>query len=130
MLMDIRMPKIGGLEATRKIKEECPQSSVLIVTTHASQEYLAEAVRAGAAGYVLKEATKGQLVSAVRRALDGESPLNQELAMRLLRRLLEHTQDQGHAHPGPSGRSSEERPAHPSPLRVRFLQESLRSCGC
>jgi DNA-binding NarL/FixJ family response regulator len=101
VLMDVRMPKIDGLEATRKIKEECPQSSVLIVTTHASQEYLAEAIRAGAAGYVLKEATKGQLVSAVRRALDGESPMNQELAMRLLRRLVEHTPDQGQADPNP-----------------------------
>jgi DNA-binding NarL/FixJ family response regulator len=123
VLMDVRMPKIDGLEATRKIKEECPQSSVLIVTTHASQEYLAEAIRAGAAGYVLKEATKGQLVSAVRRALDGESPMNQELAMRLLRRLVEHTPDQGQADPNPSGRSSEERLAGPSPFELLTPRE-------
>ena len=110
VLMDVRMPKMDGLEATRTIREECPQTSVLIVTTHACQEYLAEAIRVGAAGYVLKEATKGQLVGAVRRALDGESPMNQELAMRLLRRLVEHSPDPGYTNPSPSRRSSEERP--------------------
>ena len=94
VLMDVRMPKIDGLAATRAIKERCPQASVLIVTTHESQEYLVEAIRAGAAGYVLKEATKGQLVGAIRRVLDGEPSLNQELAMRLLHRLLDETAKQ------------------------------------
>jgi DNA-binding NarL/FixJ family response regulator len=124
VLMDVRMPKMDGLEATRKIKEACPQTSVLIVTTHESQEYLAEAIRAGAAGYVLKEATKGQLVGAVRRALEGESPMNEELAVRLLRRLVEHSpNNQGHADLSPSGRSSEERPAGPSPLGLLSPRE-------
>src|SRR3712207_4093820 len=58
ILMDVRMPMMDGLEATRAIKQELPKVSILIVTTHESQEYLLEAIRAGAAGYVLKEATK------------------------------------------------------------------------
>ena len=89
VLMDVRMPKMDGLEATRAIKEERPQTSVLVVTNHQNPEYLLEAVRAGAAGYVLKEATKRELLEAVRKVLSGESPLNQMLAMRLLRRLAD-----------------------------------------
>ncbi len=90
VLMDVRMPSMDGLEATRKIKERCPKIGVLIVTTHESDEYLLEAIRAGAAGYVLKEATKQQLLDAVRRVLDGEFPFDHEPARRLLRRLVEH----------------------------------------
>ncbi len=89
VLMDVRMPKMDGLEATRAIKEERPQTSVLVVTSHHNPEYLLEAVRAGAAGYVLKEATKHELLEAVRKVLSGESPLDQMLAMRLLQRLAD-----------------------------------------
>lgn len=78
---------MDGLQATRAIKEERPTTSVLVVTSHENPEYLLDAIRAGAAGYVLKEATRHELLSAVRGTLQGESPLNQELAMRLLRRL-------------------------------------------
>ena len=77
VLMDVRMPKMDGLEATRAVKAECPKTSVLVVTSHESTEYLLDAVRAGAAGYVLKDATHKQLINAIRRCLSGESPLNQ-----------------------------------------------------
>src|SRR5215203_6647068 len=87
ILMDVRMPVMDGLEATRRIKEEMPQVSVVMVTMHENPDYLFEAVKAGAAGYVLKDASGERLLGAVRRTLEGESPLNQELAMRLLVRL-------------------------------------------
>jgi two-component system, NarL family, response regulator LiaR len=87
VLMDVRMPVMDGLEATRQIKRECPETSVLMVTTYESSEYLFEAIKAGAAGYVLKNASKPQLSNAIRRTLGGESPLNQELAMEMLKRL-------------------------------------------
>ncbi len=87
VLMDVRMPVMDGLEATRQIKRECPETSVLMVTTYESSDYLFEAIKAGAAGYVLKNATKPQLSNAIRRTLGGESPLNQELAMEMLRRF-------------------------------------------
>jgi DNA-binding NarL/FixJ family response regulator len=64
-----------------------PKTSVMMVTMHENPDYLFEAVKAGAAGYVLKDASGERLLSAVRRTLEGESPLNQELAMRLLVRL-------------------------------------------
>src|SRR5215203_694537 len=87
VLMDVRMPVMDGLEATRKIKQEMPKTSVMMVTMHENPDYLFEAVKAGAAGYVLKDASGERLLGAVRRTLEGESPLNQELAMRLLVRL-------------------------------------------
>src|SRR5215207_655271 len=87
VLMDVRMPVMDGLEATKKIKQEMPKTSVMMVTMHENPDYLFEAVKAGAAGYVLKDASGERLLSAVRRTLEGESPLNQELAMQLLVRL-------------------------------------------
>jgi two-component system, NarL family, response regulator LiaR len=87
VLMDVRMPIMDGLEATKHIKAEMPKTSVMMVTMHENPDYLFEAVKAGAAGYVLKDASGERLLGAVRRTLEGESPLNQELAMRLLVRL-------------------------------------------
>jgi DNA-binding NarL/FixJ family response regulator len=88
VLMDVRMPVMDGLEATREIKRECPETSVLMVTTYESSDYLFEAIKAGAAGYVLKNVSKPQLSNALRRVLSGESPLNQELAMEMLQRFI------------------------------------------
>ncbi len=87
VLMDVRMPKMDGLEATRTIKAQQPAVGVLVVTTYDNPDYLLEAIKAGAAGYVLKDAPNRQLTNAIRRALDGESPLNQELASQLIQRL-------------------------------------------
>ncbi len=89
VLMDVRMPGMDGLEATKTIKGSQPKVIVLMVTTHQDPDYLLEAVRSGAAGYVLKEASKPQLLNAVRRVLAGENALNQELAMRLIARVSE-----------------------------------------
>jgi DNA-binding NarL/FixJ family response regulator len=89
VLMDLSMPEMDGIEATRAIKAKYPKTSVLVLTAHANQEMLLEAIRAGAAGYVLKGVGPGQLVGAVRGTLSGESPVDQELVMRLVRRLAE-----------------------------------------
>jgi DNA-binding NarL/FixJ family response regulator len=87
VLMDVQMPEMDGLAATREIKKELPATSVLVLTAHDNAEYLLEAIGAGAAGYLLKEAALQRVVGAVRRVINGESPLDQELAMRLLGRL-------------------------------------------
>ena len=91
VLMDVRMPEMDGLEATRAIKAEQPSVSVLVVTTYENPDYLLEAIKAGAAGYILKDASNRQLLNAMRRALDGESPINQELASQLIGRLASET---------------------------------------
>jgi DNA-binding NarL/FixJ family response regulator len=123
VLMDVRMPVMDGLEATKKIKQEMPKTSVMMVTMHENPDYLFEAVKAGAAGYVLKDASGERLLGAVRRTLEGESPLNQELAMRLLVRLSRESggrsregtgggsgERSGRASPGASGATPEEGP--------------------
>jgi DNA-binding NarL/FixJ family response regulator len=127
ILMDVRMPKMDGLEATRAIKEVSPQTAILMVSTYESQEYLVEAIKAGAAGYILKEATKGELLSTLRGVLDGETPLNEELAMQLLRKFVEQAPlNEGYADVPPttssSERTSDER-AGPSPLEALSPRE-------
>jgi DNA-binding NarL/FixJ family response regulator len=108
VLMDVRMPVMDGLKATKRIKDEMPTTSVMMVTMHENPDYLFEAVKAGAAGYGLKDASGERLLSAVRRTLEGESPLNQELAMRLLKRLASESREESSE--GGSGRTSREPP--------------------
>jgi DNA-binding NarL/FixJ family response regulator len=87
MLMDVRMPEMDGLAATREIKRRWPRVGVLILTVHENQDYLLEALKAGAAGYVLKDAPLTHLVESVRSVLGGEPSLDQKLAAQLLKRL-------------------------------------------
>ncbi len=92
ILMDISMPRMDGLQATRKVKEEFPLTSVLILTAHADHRLLMDAVKAGAAGYILKGENPHRIREAVRAVLEGETPLDQGLAMALLRSLGEEAQ--------------------------------------
>ena len=93
-LIDVRMPEMDGLSTCRAVKQECPATSVILVTMHANPEYLFEALKAGAAGYVLKDVSQRELISAVQKVLHGESILNQELMARLLQRLARETPGQ------------------------------------
>jgi len=102
VLMDVRMPRMDGLKATRQIKREFPRTSVLVLTAIEDPIYLSEALKAGAAGYVRKGATTQETLGAVRKVLEGESSLDQELATQLLKRLMED------AKPEPNGRVNNE----------------------
>jgi DNA-binding NarL/FixJ family response regulator len=88
VLMDLGMPVMDGVAATRAIKRELPDTLVLVITALDESEGLADSLEAGAAGYVLKDAPAPRIVDAVRRTLAGENPLDEKVAMRLLTRLM------------------------------------------
>ncbi len=93
VLMDVHMPEMDGLAATRAIKREFPHTIVLILTAHEDLNYLLEAIRSGAAGYILKHVSAQQLINTIREALLGGYPLNQELAKQLLMRLVDEKKE-------------------------------------
>ena len=72
ILMDLSMPKCGGIEATSRIKEMLPGASVLILTMHEEESLLREAIQCGAAGYILKRAVETELIDAIRAVARGE----------------------------------------------------------
>lgn len=76
VLMDISMPGVDGLQATRGLQESCPQVRVLALTRHADYGFLTEMLRAGAKGYVLKQSSSADLVSAVRAVAAGQCYLD------------------------------------------------------
>ena len=86
VLMDLRMPELDGLEATRSLKEEHPQIIVLMLTASEDPDDLFEATKAGAAGYLVKHASHEELLGAIYEALDGGFPLEESLVSELLRR--------------------------------------------
>jgi DNA-binding NarL/FixJ family response regulator len=89
VLVEARMPKMDGIEATQRIKVEFPGILVLVMNTLEAPNQLLEALKAGAAGYFLKSSEPQQIRDAVRGVLIGEYPLDEEMAMELLRRLVD-----------------------------------------
>ena len=84
VLMDIAMPALDGLEATRRIRVASPESHVLVLTMHRSDEYFFEMLKAGASGYVLKAADTDELLSAIRVVARGETFLFPTMAKKLV----------------------------------------------
>lgn len=84
VLMDLTMPEGGGIEATQKIKQDLPNTQVLVLTMHDTQEYFFRVLQAGASGYVVKGAQKSDLLSAVRAVASGGVYLFPTVAKRLV----------------------------------------------
>jgi DNA-binding NarL/FixJ family response regulator len=84
VLMDVRMPDMDGLEATKRIKEERPRTAVIMLTMHDNPTYLRDAVRAGAAGYLLKDVSKDELVDAVKQVATGGAFIESQMLKGML----------------------------------------------
>ena len=84
VLMDISMPHLDGLEATRRIKKRHPDVKVLILSMHGDDQYVGQALRAGASGYLLKDASKDELLLAIRAISQGGSYLSPRLSKMLI----------------------------------------------
>ena len=88
VLMDIAMPHVNGIEATREIKERWPEVSVLILTVYDDEQYIFALLEAGAAGYLMKTVDVAELGQAVRRVHEGESVLSPPAARKVLSRFV------------------------------------------
>jgi DNA-binding NarL/FixJ family response regulator len=87
VVTDVRMPDLDGLALTREVKRDAPMTSVILFTMYENPDYLVEALRAGAAAYLLKGAPKDEILRTVRQVLAGESVLQADTVMQLLRRM-------------------------------------------
>ncbi len=93
LLMDVRMPRMNGIEATRALVVEAPATRVLVLTTFDVDEYVYEALRAGAIGFLLKESAPEQLVAAVRMAASGDVLLVPSRTRRVIEEHLRKNPD-------------------------------------
>lgn len=84
VLMDLRMPVMGGVEATRRIQQVCPGTRVVVLTTFDEDQEIFEAMRAGASGYLLKACSSDKLCESVRAAAKGASVLEPSVAARMM----------------------------------------------
>jgi DNA-binding NarL/FixJ family response regulator len=107
VLMDLRMPRCDGVEATRRIRREYPDTQVVVLTTFADDDSLFPALRAGARGYLTKDAGGEQILKAIEDVIDGNAGLSPGIQRRLLERLSEVPQELIAATRGPGAEGAE-----------------------
>ncbi|MBH0780246.1 response regulator transcription factor [Nocardia bovistercoris] len=86
VLMDLRMPGVDGIEATRRITDSAPRTKVVVLTTFDDDEHLFPALRAGACGFLGKDSSPPRILDAIRRAAAGDSPFGPDVLRRVVRR--------------------------------------------
>lgn len=95
VIMDIALPKLNGIEATRRIKEISPGTTVLVLTAYDDDEYVFALLEAGAAGYLLKDVSTSELVAGIRAVEAGESMLHPAIARKVINRFSQWVEDDG-----------------------------------
>jgi DNA-binding NarL/FixJ family response regulator len=87
ILMDLKMPMMNGVEATREIRARFPQIKILVLTTYDDDEWVFDAIRAGASGYLLKDTSRQKIVEAIRGTMEGKSFVDPAIAGKLLNQV-------------------------------------------
>lgn len=117
VLMDLRMPRCDGVEATRRIRERHPGTEIVVLTTYADDDSLFPALRAGARGYLTKDAGGEEIVRALRDVTDGRAGLSPAVQRRLLEQLLERGEGSERAgSPGGTGAGQVDQVAAAGPV--------------
>jgi len=83
VLMDLKMPVMNGVQATRQIRQQYPRIEVLVLTTYDADEWVFDAIRAGARGYLLKDTPRERLITAIKEAAVGQTPVDPGVAGKL-----------------------------------------------
>jgi DNA-binding NarL/FixJ family response regulator len=94
ILMDLSMPRMTGMDAIREIKKRYPQTKIIALTVHKTEEYLRTTLQAGADGYVLKDATHDELVMAIQSVLKGKTYLSPGVSGKVIEGYLESIESQ------------------------------------
>jgi DNA-binding NarL/FixJ family response regulator len=90
--MDLSMPVLDGIEATKELKKQAPHIQVMILTSFSDQDHVIPALEAGASGYQLKESDPDELVAAIRKLMNGENQLHPKVTTHLLTRLTKSSE--------------------------------------
>ncbi|HWQ45322.1 MAG TPA: response regulator transcription factor [Longilinea sp.] len=89
VLMDLKMPVMNGIQATRKLREQYPKMHVLVLTTYSDDEWLFDAIRSGASGYLLKDSPRSKLIDAIKGTIAGESFIDPSVAGKVLANIAQ-----------------------------------------
>jgi two-component system, NarL family, response regulator LiaR len=90
VLMDLKMPVMNGVEATRRIRSQFPDIRVLVLTTYADDEWVFDAIQAGASGYLLKDTPRADVIKAIRGTAEGKTYVDPSVAGKVLRQASSH----------------------------------------
>jgi two-component system, NarL family, response regulator NreC len=102
-ILDISMPILNGVEATRRIKEKNPNMKVLILTIHEDEEYVYQIIRAGANGYMLKNADKKEILGAVKAVVEGEAFFSPGISRLIIERFIKKAKEHEEVEPHHQG---------------------------
>ncbi|HZN13526.1 MAG TPA: response regulator transcription factor [Acidimicrobiales bacterium] len=108
VLMDVSMPSMDGIEATRVLRERLPNTQIVMLTMHGDSDLIQRAVRAGAAGYVVKDASSAEVADAVRMAAAGDTALSAGLASGILDEVRDEVRDGATPHDSVISKREEE----------------------
>ncbi len=91
VLMDLKMPVMNGVQATRHIRQKYPDIKILVLTTYDADEWVFDAIRSGAAGYLLKDTEREALIAAIRDTMAGKTPVDSAVAGKLFAQVVQGT---------------------------------------